>query len=264
MKNIKISKKDIKLLLIVLSLAFLWVSYYFVYSSNMKKADIINNNIDKLEIRHDDLQKKINDKDKIVKENNDLQRQYSQLLASYGNGTSDEKNVMFVKNLVDNTGLEVNSVAFKNLAFLFNGTNMVEKKSDDTNVKDADNELSKANGDNPTEANQIKVNAKKLEALKNLAGYKVTLNLTFRSTYESYKKCLEYLKNYPEKCNVGDVSLSYDTETGNISGTMSINMYHLIGEGVEYKAPEINNLSIGSKNVFGTIEVPSKQKQSEN
>jgi len=262
MKKIKISKKDVKLLLIVLSLAILWFTYSFIYSDNMKKADVVNGDIDKLETRYSDLQKKVNDKDKIIKENDALQQKFNVMLASYGNGASEEKSIIFLKALEDNTAMEINSASFSDPVILFNGTNMVEDKSQSSALKTATNELTKANGDKQATENQTQIDAKKLEALKDLSGYCETISITFRSTYDGFKKCLDYINNYPEKCNVGDVTVSYDTETGNVSGTMNINMYHLQGKGVTYQPPEIGDVGISTKNIFGTIEIPTKNDKS--
>lgn len=266
MKKIKVSKKDLKLLLIVLSLAFLWVSYFFVYSNNMKKTDSLNTEIDQLEVRFNDLQKKINDKDKIVNENETLEQKIKTVISSYGNGTSEEKSIIFVKSLEDNSGMVINAVSFKEPEVLFNGSNLVNENNNKpaSDLTKAGNELSKANGDGekaPT--SQSQVDAQKLEGLKDYSGNKVTISLTFHSTYDGFKKCLEYITNYPEKCNVEEVSLSYDTETGNVSGTMSINMYHLSGKGITYQPPAIGNVNIGTKNIFGTIEIPIKDKKKE-
>ena len=258
MKKIKISKKDVKLLLIVLSLAFLWLTYSFIYSDNMKKVDVVNGDIDKLENRYSDLQKKVNDKEKIIKENNSLQQNFDLMVKSYGNGASEEKNIIFLKALEDNTAMEINSASFSDPIILFNGSNMVVDKSQSSDLKSATNELSKATGDKPATENINQIDAKKLEGLKDLSGYCETISITFRSTYDGFKKCLDYINNYPEKCNVGDVTASYDTETGNISGTMIINMYHLKGKGVTYQAPEIGEVGISTNNIFGTIEIPTK------
>jgi hypothetical protein len=41
-----------------------------------------------------------------------------------------------------------------------------------------------------------------------------------------------------------------------LSGTMIINMYHLTGEDIEYQAPIITSMDMGTNNIFGTLEIP--------
>ncbi len=263
MRSIKISKKDLKLLIIILSLAVLWVCYYFIYVDNMKKVDAINSDITKLETRYSDLQKKVNDKDKIVKENETLKGNYQTMVSSYGNGASEEKSMIFVKDLQDNTGMEVNSITFADPVFLFNGTNTVNQaNSEGADLDKANSELSKSTGEKKDQTdNKTQVDAKLMEGLKSLSGYRETISITFRSTYEDFKKSLDYINNYKEKCNAGDITVSYDSETGNVSGSMNINMYHLIGKGINYVPPTIGDIKIGTDNIFGTIEIPPEKEK---
>lgn len=91
--------------------------------------------------------------------------------------------------------------------------------------------------------------------LGKVKGYKSTLNITFKVSYEGLKKCIDYINNYPEKRNINEITLSYDSETGNLTGSMKINMYDLTGAGREYTEPAAGNAGIGLENPFGTIDV---------
>ncbi len=64
----------------------------------------------------------------------------------------------------------------------------------------------------------------------------------------------DYINNYTEKRNIDEITLSYDSETGNLTGSMKINMYNLVGNGITYTEPAIGNVDIGLDNIFGTID----------
>jgi hypothetical protein len=56
--------------------------------------------------------------------------------------------------------------------------------------------------------------------------------------------------------NIEDVSVTYDTSTGNLMGNMKINMFSLIGSEVlkGYEPPYINDINTGRENIFGTSQ----------
>ena len=50
---------------------------------------------------------------------------------------------------------------------------------------------------------------------------------------------------------ISDTSASFDSETGGLSGTMTLNMYYLMNTGKEYIPPEFEGISKGVTNIFG-------------
>ena len=60
---------------------------------------------------------------------------------------------------------------------------------------------------------------------------------------------------YADKRNVPSISLSYDGESGKLSGNMTVNMYYMTGrEDAAYEEPSSGVHSLGVKNIFGTIK----------
>lgn len=260
MKKFSVSKKDIKLLIIVLSLIILYVTYQFIYLKNMEQVDILNTDITALESRLSELQIKVDQGDTIRAENEAMQEEFDSITHSYGNGATDEKSIMMVKNLEEVADMTISTASFSEPVYFFNGTNTVEGTVDQSALDAAGAELDAVTGETNETATGITVEAEQITALDNMSGYQTTISISFSVSYEGFKQSVDYINNYPEKCNVGDVSLSYDTETGMLSGSMNINMYHLIGDTIEYQAPIIGGIEIETKNIFGTIEV-SKQKK---
>ena len=258
MNKFRVSKKDVKLLIIIVALIGLYLTYQFVYTKNLNQAELLNADITNLETRVSELQVKVDQGDKIREDNQVMQKKFDEIVHSYGNGTSEEKSIIMVKNLEDVADMTISTASFSDPVYIFNGSNTTEGQADMTAVDKAGAELDAATGEKvDSTTTQTVVDTQQLAVLEGMSGYKTAIAITFNVSYEGFKKCVDYINNYPEKCNVGDVSLSYDTETGMLSGTMSINMYHLIGDKIEYQAPVANSTNIGRANIFGTIELPT-------
>ncbi len=81
------------------------------------------------------------------------------------------------------------------------------------------------------------------------------LSISYRTTYEGLKECMDYINRYGERRNVESITASYDATTGNLTGTMVINLYAMSGTGKRYQKPEVSGISIGTDNIFGTAEI---------
>ena len=82
------------------------------------------------------------------------------------------------------------------------------------------------------------------------------LSITYRTTYEGFKECMDYINQYEERMNVENVTASYDATTGNLTGTMVINLFAMSGTDNQYQKPEVSGITIGTDNIFGTAEIP--------
>ena len=57
-----------------------------------------------------------------------------------------------------------------------------------------------------------------------------------------------------EKMSVGDVNIQFDKSTGKLSGTIVVNFYAMLGNGVAYKEPDTTGFAYGVNNVFGAVK----------
>ncbi len=227
MIKLTMTKKDIKLSIILVSLIILGLTYQFVYVKNMDKADAIQEDNKKLNLTLADEKSKYLKKESMLKDSKEYSNQINTILNSYGDGASEEKSIMFIRSLEGVADMKINSAAFTKPEYFLTATNS-KSSSDKDDV-----------------------------AIESLNGHKVTITIAFQVSYEGLKKCLDYIDNYSQKCSVGGLTVSFDSETGNLSGTMDITMYHLQGGNRKYTDPVIPSTDIGTSNIFGTIELPT-------
>ena len=68
------------------------------------------------------------------------------------------------------------------------------------------------------------------------------------------KKALDWISKNNEHMSTTNISLTYDSSTGKLSGTITVNYFAMNGNGVPYEEPDISGILIGSKNIFGTVK----------
>lgn len=89
----------------------------------------------------------------------------------------------------------------------------------------------------------------------------ITVNMDYSVTYEGFKDIIDFIRTDRDKRNVESISLSYDSETGNLLGTMVVNLFELQGIDKEYEAPYIPSMPRGNTNPFGTTGVSQENQE---
>lgn len=80
------------------------------------------------------------------------------------------------------------------------------------------------------------------------------------SSYEGIKDMLDYITQNNNRMAFESFSVAYDEDTGYLTGTTIVNFYSIIGSDKEYKSQNIPGIAIGKDNIFGTIDVPQEKK----
>ena len=77
---------------------------------------------------------------------------------------------------------------------------------------------------------------------------------SWTTDYEGLKRMLDYLNRGENRMTVDTMTVSFNGETGGLTGTTAINLYSMSGTKAEYKAPSIGGVSLGTDNIFRTME----------
>jgi hypothetical protein len=88
--------------------------------------------------------------------------------------------------------------------------------------------------------------------LQVMQGTQSSITMNFGATYKEFKKLVDYIANYPDKTVIDSVSVSYDNTTGNLTGSLVLKRFALTGTGKVYQIPMIEDINIGTDNIFGT------------
>ncbi len=82
--------------------------------------------------------------------------------------------------------------------------------------------------------------------------YKAPVSYTYQSTYDGLKNVVRYVFAQNDKKSISNVTAAYDAATGNLVGTVDINMYYMNGTGNEYVPYTIPSVPTGVSDVFHT------------
>lgn len=258
MKNqLKISEKDARLLILLFALIIFAVSYFFIYTKNTEKTKEINASNTVLQQRVNELEGMQVDAGDKQKEIETFEKEIAKIKEKFPSQIRTEDSIVLVDQLENNADMKVSSESFiMNQIFYPNLTG--SDSTSDSNSESASNEgTSDGTSDTSTGGDDTAVADTSDGDTSNtslaLIGYKSTTTITYQTTYAGLKKAIDYIYNNNNMMNISDLTATYDSSTGNIMGSMSINAYSLFGTGKKYEAPYIDGINTGLCNIFGTI-----------
>lgn len=240
MKNkINISDKDKRTLLLLFSVIILAISYFFVYTKyNEKTKEIREVNIN-LSVKMNELKNMEAQKDEKLQLCKELELEINNILKEFPADITPEKNIVFINQLEELADMEVSVIGFHEKELYFDLNAQGEVVVTDESLEE-------------TSTNSELVATTTIE--DNIQGYKSTLSISFITTYAGLEKCIDFINDYDEKMSIEQVNTSYDSSTGNLSGTMDIVVYSVVSDYNSYEDPVIDSIKIGTDNIFGTVE----------
>jgi len=88
---------------------------------------------------------------------------------------------------------------------------------------------------------------------ENRNAYRIGINMNVSLTYQQLKELVDYVYNETPKTSLHSVSLSYNSSTGLLHGSLVINKHFISGYDEDYVAAQIPDMSIGLPNPFGIV-----------
>lgn len=80
---------------------------------------------------------------------------------------------------------------------------------------------------------------------------KVTLSHT--SSYQGIKDIIDYVYQHKNRMTIESFVLAYDESTGELAGTTVINCYSITGSDKAYVEQNLSGVTTGTNNIFGTM-----------
>lgn len=212
-----ISKRDLKLILYLVGLVA-FVVLYFVPRSNLNnEAADIRAQADELKPRLEELRAHEAQVPAYEASIQADKAYIDETAELYPNDVREETNIMYAVNLEKSVGLDVSSVSLASVSSIA--------------------EMSKVGDETP------------------ILGYvsKMTMNMTL--SYAQLKAAVKYVTDTYETTTIDSVSMSYDSSTGGLYGSIAVNKYFITGLDNEYYETGIPSMNMGTSNIFGTLIV---------
>lgn len=235
--NIDLSMKEKRLLLILGAFVILFLAYQFGFVVLTNKASENNEQISGLQDRVAQLELMEVNKPMYTKGIKENDEKLSEIYSKFVNDTTAENNILFVKEIEDKTGVEVSEIDLYEKAVISNQPTDASTITEDGSADD-----SNASTTQNTDQSQFVQ-----------SGFNYMVKFNFKASYSELKDMINYINAYPYFRTIDDVSVVFDSETGELMGELTLNIYTLVDATNPYEVPVSGVYDIGVDNVFGTI-----------
>lgn len=243
----KLSMKEKNLFFVLLTLLILFGSYQWGFQRFIDKTDVLYEENTTLQVKLEDLQQKAANRDKYMNETEYMNEETDMMLSYFPVTLTQEKNTIFVTNLERYADMKVSSISFVENTEIYSTEQVSEDVTGDT--EDANEMVEEVIQDDITSSGDITVDG------MSISGYKTTLILTYKTNYGGLKRAIEYINSYNERMNIVDLSAAFDNSTGNLTGTITFDIYAIGGIDKTDDILDIPGVDIGTQNIFGTFEL---------
>lgn len=255
----KVSKRDILILIGFLGILIGACSFLFVFQPTMEKADALQQENMELQSRITDLQSKKDNKDTYESETAKMEQEMKEIYQLFPVDVREENAILLAINQELVAPLKVDSITIDALLEVPFLEDAPEEETQISYEIDAVEELEDYEGTQQSEE-ALTVGGDDGSGGLNPYGLKNRkMTMTYEISYEGLKRSVKNICMQTDRMVIEDLSVVFDETTGLLHGTMAVNMYCVPNqEGKEYVQPNFSSVLLGSDNIFGTIVLRSE------
>ncbi len=275
-KMMKISMRDKKILLMFLGVGFFATGYFIGYRPQMEKAEMLQISNIPLQERLNSLMEMAGNKDFYIEETNVLKEQIEQYTSEFPADIKQEDGIVLSLDMEKTLDVEIANVGLGSREFIasLDGSTedeliqMPEQTLSEQANEQTQAQIDEIEGTDTQAEEELQAAAQaELENLSNQTStpalYRTQDTMQFTGTYSSLKEMVDYLEKQSGRMTLDNVTASFDPATGNLSGSITINLFSMSGTGKSYIQPNAGSVAYGTKNIFGTIEKAKKKKDTQ-
>lgn len=238
----EISARDKKLLVYLIAISIIAGSYFFVAKPLLDKQAKLNEEISELQQKVTHYTDIYNNMDNYESQIAEAQTKYNETCNKLFGGLNQDNTIMMVKDLENATDVWIARLSFTEEDVVFG-----------EEIADATAEGSETTEGAETAENAEAASADGSEAAPaSMQGVRQDLNIDYAASYDNFKRFIEYIENHDERLFISSINATYSVDSGLVGGSMVLSQYAILGTDKEYKAPEINNVTLGTDTIFKT------------
>ena len=263
----KVSMRDKKILLMFIGILVFFVGWYFGYRPQMEKADQIEDLNGALEEQLQDLLELAANKDFYVRETASIKDKISEYISEFPADVRPEDGIVLANKMENELGFQITNVGVGEKEFVASMDGSSEEdlaQSQDQTMSEQANTQTQEQIDNiegtDSQAEENLQNASDAAVADQSSDsqvpvlYRTQVTLQFNGTYAGLKKAVLYVADQSGRMTLDNVNASYDTSTGNLTGTIIVNIFSMSGTERTYTEPDAGSVAYGTDNIFGTVE----------
>lgn len=203
----------------------------------------------------------VDQRDQLVSDTEELNRSTRAVLDRFSAGNTPETTILFLDRMANASGMSINTVEFGQEYPAISRSDSSDEDQSDKGVLEGvqtgdeleaeaaaaergetysgEEEESEPAGGTSDNANEDE---------RELYVYPVTFS--FNVSYPGLKAALDYIAGNGERMSVETFTSAYQEDTGDIAGSMTLNLYRLTGTGKTYVAPSLSGAPLGKTDLF--------------
>lgn len=254
----KVSKRDVLLLLGFLGILAAVCSYFFMFQPTMEKTEALAEENKQLEARIADLQNKSDNRDTYESQTAQMRREMEEIYQLFPVDVREENAVLLAINQELLAPMTVESITIDPLLEVPVVEAAQEEMPDATYEIDEVEEIEDATGtqDAPTPETGDTQDGSGVNPF-HLMYRRATIN--YEVSYEGLKRSVKNICMQTDRTVIDNLSVVYDEQTGLLKGSTTVNLFCVPGqEGKEYEEPDFGGVLLGTDNIFGTRVIRSE------
>lgn len=255
----KVSKRDILLLVGFLGILAGVCSFLFVFQPTMEKADALEQENLQLQTRIADLKGKKANRDTYESETARMEQEIKEIYQLFPVDVREENAILLAINQELIAPLKVETVTIDPLIEVPFLEGVEEEETQISYEIDAVEELEDYEGTQGSEE-ALTVGGDDGTGGLNPYGLKSRkVTMTYEISYEGLKRSVKNICLQTDRMVIDELTVVYDETTGLLQGNTAVNMYCVPNqEGKEYVQPNFSSVLLGTDNIFSTIVVRSE------
>ncbi len=241
MKKKKLTGKQIKLIINIISLAIFIFSYFYIYERYIEKKEAALLKIESVKGEINDREQMLMEEDSILAQIDEVNAQKQLIIDSFPVYIEHEDNFIFVEQMEKALKVKTSSINTSDSA-MFYETILPVRPAEDGNEGVSESETAP---DTLAQAENSDT------ALSTMTATVNKLSMSFVTDYKGFKELADYVGSYPDHTIIESIAVSADSNTGVLTGNMVLKRFALTGSGKKYEAPSIDGIDIGIDNIFG-------------
>lgn len=254
----KVSKRDILLLVGFLGILAAVCSYIFVFQPTTEKNEALVQENMQLEARIADLQVKKNNKDTYESQTAQMRREMEEIYQLFPVDVREENAILLAINQELLSPMKVESVTIDALLEVPIVEAQQQDMPDATYEIEQVEEIEDATGtQDPTTVEADVTHDASGANPFNLMYRRATIN--YEVSYEGLKRSVKNICMQTDRMVINNLTVVYDEQTGLLKGSTAVDLFCVPGqEDKEYEEPDFGGVLLGTDNIFGTRVIRSE------
>lgn len=223
-----------KLLLVVGGVLILLAAWFFGMKPNNEKAASVESEVNRLTTYYNELLAKEVNREQYLKDTEANYAMFDERLSEFPSNLYQEYQLEFVEGVRKNEEIDYNVVS--------------QGMSPETAFYVLGGSNSEGTLDVATEGEETAAEGEETEGYQCFSS---VMSFSYKGSYEGIKKFVNYAASYPYRMTIDAVSVGRDEMTDEYSGSMTVNIYCIKGNGREEQVPlDLDDIDTGVDNLF--------------